>query len=540
MSRTAVASRPTRTVLLAALIVAAAAAVPYLSTLNNYFVRDDFGVVQLLSRKPASYFPRWFVSSWMDDIWGHIPDEVRPFPAVSYQLTSLGGAASPFLHHALNVGLHVACGLLVLAIAWSVFGLGAVASTFAAVVFVLLPVHGESVAWITGRVDSMPAFFYLASFLAFARWRQGGSARATLYATSLAMLFIALFTKQTTITMVATLAAWDLLTFGWPSSLWPWVRVYVPFVALTMAYLALRFVLFGQVVRESQLNGEGLPLFARLVGRHLANVIAGDVRASAVAWTVLILLTAVAWWLLRTCASGERRQWIGRLVYAGPIWWVIGVAPIAVAGYESPRHVYLAAAGWALVLGILVERARQHRASVAWRWSVAALALAVIAFYAVKLHGVVEDWNDMAAVSRRAVVDVRAEALSLPAGSLMIVGAPTRSWEWAVPFSVRPPYTRVDLTEKVFIVTPWLLHCCRSQWFDDTRGILRTWTARHTSAPIVVLRWDPETGAPARISDREYPPLRSLVPVLLELNSRDALDAAMLKIVEQLPVPKQP
>ena len=80
----------------AALVVCLGAVVPYVSTINNYFVRDDFGVVELLASKPATYFPRWFVSSWMDEIWGHVPDEVRPFPAVSYQLTAIGGAASPF------------------------------------------------------------------------------------------------------------------------------------------------------------------------------------------------------------------------------------------------------------------------------------------------------------------------------------------------------------------------------------------------------------------------------------------------------------
>ena len=61
-------------------------------TITNYFVQDDFGVVALLSQKPASYFPRWFVSTWMDDIWGFTPDEIRPFPAVTYQLAALWGA----------------------------------------------------------------------------------------------------------------------------------------------------------------------------------------------------------------------------------------------------------------------------------------------------------------------------------------------------------------------------------------------------------------------------------------------------------------
>ena len=519
----------------AALFVCLGAVVPYASTIDNYFVRDDFGVVELLASKPATYFPRWFVSSWMDEIWGHVPDEVRPFPAVSYQLTALGGAASPFLHHALNIALHAANGLVVLAIALTVARLSLPAATLAAGVFVLLPVHGESVAWITGRVDSMPALFYMAAFWAFARWRDGGSRSAPLYALSLAMLFVALFTKQTTITMVGTLAAWDLLIVGWRRPFWPWVRAYVPFVLMTAGYLALRFLLFGQIVRESQLNAEGLGFFFRLFHHHLAHVVIGRVTAGTAAWATVVGIALCAAWLLRSRPPEERRRVAALLLFFGPVWWVIGVAPTAVAGYESPRHVYLAAAGWAMVLGIVADMAWVGARGLPARRVVAAAALAVCAFYAVGLQRVVSEWNRMAAVSHQAVLDVRAEALASPPGTLIIVGAPTRSWEWSVPFSVRPPYTRVDLTTRAFIITPWLLHCCRGQWFDDTRRILHDWDARHARAPIVILRWNQDTGALSRTTDREYPALRTLTEVLLELKSREALDSNILRLVEQLP-----
>jgi len=183
----------TGTMVLLALAVCLAAILPYLSTIDDYFVRDDFGVVQLLAQKPASYFPRWFVSSWMDEIWGFIPDEVRPFPALSYQVTALGGAASPVLHHALNILIHAANGLLVVAIARTAASLSLPSAAFAGLVFALLPVHTEGVAWITGRVDSMPALFYLASFLAYAIWGQRGSSSSSfLYVGSLAVLVLAL------------------------------------------------------------------------------------------------------------------------------------------------------------------------------------------------------------------------------------------------------------------------------------------------------------------------------------------------------------
>ncbi len=169
-------------------IVFIAAVIAYVVTIDDYFVRDDFGVVQLLAQKPFSSFPQWFASSWMDEIWAYVPDEVRPFPALSYQLTALGGPVSPLLHHALNILIHAANGLLVMAIAMRAAALGVRAAACAGLVFVLLPVHAESVAWITGRVDSMPALFYLASFFTYVRSRQRASRH--LYVWSLVLFFV--------------------------------------------------------------------------------------------------------------------------------------------------------------------------------------------------------------------------------------------------------------------------------------------------------------------------------------------------------------
>jgi len=87
----------------------------------------------------------------------------------------------------------------------------------------------------------------------------------------------------------------------------------------------------------------------------------------------------------------------------------------------------------------------------------------------------------------------------------------------------------------VFVISPWLLHCRRGQWFDDTRQTLGAWQSRQ--GPIVVLRWDAESGALARVSDREYPALRSLIPVLLEVENGDELAAAVLRIVNELTGP---
>ena len=366
---------------------------------------------------------------------------------------------------------------LVLAIALQAARLSLPAATVAAAIFVLLPVHGESVAWITGRVDSMPALFYMLAFWAFARWRDTGSRSRACYALSLAMLFVALFTKQTTITMVATLAAWDLVVLGWPAALWPRLRAYLPFVLLTAAYLALRLVLFGQVVRESTLNAEGARYFGQLFQHHLANVIVGRVPASLAAWAAVIACAAAAVMLLRRLPPESGRRAWRCSSSSGRSGGSSGSRPRRSPVTNPPATCTWRPRAGHSSSGILADLAWLRARTPGRQRLVGALALAVCAFYAVRLHAVVGEWNRMAAVSHQAVLDVRREVLASPRGTLLIAGAPTRSWEWAVPFSVRPPYTRTDLTERAFIITPWLLHCCRGQWLDDTQRILREWHA---------------------------------------------------------------
>jgi hypothetical protein len=518
-------------------VVFMAAVLAYIVTIDDYFVRDDFGVVQLLAQKPFSYFPRWFASSWMDEIWGYVPDEVRPFPALSYQLTALGGPVSPFLHHALNILIHAANGLLVMAIAMYAAALGARAAACAGLIFVLLPVHAESVAWITGRVDSMPAFFYLASFLAYVRSRQRTSPH--LYVWSLVLFFAALFTKQNTITMVATLVGYDVIVAR--RRLVPvvtFVRPYVPFAMMTAGYLWLRLLLFGQVAREGTLNARGLEDFRILLGRHIRHVVAGDMNAPAiVVWVFLAAMVAV--WL-GTRSGGDRteataRGYGRRLLYFGPVWWAIGVLPIAVAGYHSPRHVYLAAVGWAVVLGIAFEAAWQARANPRWHRAVTAGGALVLLFYIVPLYRSVNEWRTMAAVSHTVARDVRSAALAAPEGSLIIIGAPGRSWEWALPFAVRPPFQRTDLRARVFIVSPRALSCCTAPWFEETRHTIRAWSAGANRDSAIALRWDPDTGALSRATGAEMPQLPVLIRSLLDMARPDELDINLRRMLDILP-----
>jgi hypothetical protein len=509
-----------------AVLVVLAACLPYLPTVDDYFTQDDFGVVQLLAGKPWTTFPRWFTMPWMEHIWGYTPDEIRPFVAFTYQVTALAGAARPELHHLLNIALHAANALLVMALARRAVGLSRPAAAFAAVSFALLPVAAESVAWITGRVDSMPAFFYLATVLAYVRWRQGARFG---YAAALLLFFVALFSKQNTITMVATLASYDVIVAR--RRLGPSVVAWLPFALLTGGYLLLRRLLFGASVRGGIDSREQVASAAEMIGRHLLRTVAGHTGPLTAAEGAALLVLAV----LAGVLIVRQRQLLRAAVAFGPLWWIVGAAPVLVAGYESPRHVYLAAAGWAFMLGVFWQTG-EHLLDGRRRWRQVAVcfAAAIPLVYAVRLSGEVHLWGAWARVSRTAVEQIGREAAAAPPGTLLLVSVPRKSWEWATPFVLQPPYSAVDLSARIHLVTPARLHCCGGeQWSTYTRAQILSWAGK-PAAPVIALHFPPETGSLSRTTDSDRPELRLLVRALAATSSWQALDANVIRLTESL------
>ena len=410
------------------------------------------------------------------------------------------------------------------------------AATFAALVFAILPLHAESVVWITGRVDTIPALFFLGSFLAYA-----------LLAPRRARIDAALRSARSSCSSARSSASrtpsswwprwflYDLVAERRPiRASWSWLAPYVPFVALTVAYLLLRYVLFGEVAREGQLTADGLGVSRIFVGKHFQRMFfGGEVTRWPGGYIAALLLPAVAWFLMRSSGAANLRHAPAMVLYFGPCWWILCLAPLVVVGYESTRHVYLAAVGWAIILGLMFH-AFWHVRHAAARYATLRRGAGLFVFYTVGLRAEVADWNVRARVSQKVVADLEREALSTAEGSLLIVGAPARSWEWSLPFAAQPPFTRTDLAERVSIVSPVLIDCCRDQWVERTRRIIRAWAQRE-SAPAVALRWDARTGAYSRLTDREDPALRSQVIALLEPDTFEALDRAMLAILRRVP-----
>jgi hypothetical protein len=518
---------------LLALVVILGAVAPYLPTIDDYFVQDDFGVVGLLSTKPATSFPRWFVSPWMDEIWGEPPDELRPFPAVSYQVAALLGAGSPVANHVINIGFHAVNAWLVFRIAEVAVGLTLPAAALAGLVFAVLPMQAESVAWVTGRVDSMPACFYLASFLLFHLWRtRGGTSR---YGWSVALCFVALFTKQNTVTLPLALVVWDLLGLRRPvRASWEWIRPYVPFVLLTGGYLGLRYAIFGEVAREGRLGPEYVNLFFDNASIHLRRMIFGEAGLSVRPLRAAVMVGA-AFSLVAIVRSlrrdRERTRFLGPSIYFLIVWVALGLAPTIVAGYGSPRHMYLASVGWAVGLGAAYQVLAESKPRKLMPAVAGVLVAVVLAAYVFQLHGEVRLWGRRSAVSRKVVSDIEREAAAVPRGTLLIVDPPQRSSNFTMPYAVQPPFTSDDVAAKVSIVSHSSIHCCASYfWEPYTRKAIVSWMNNPDHPPVVALRWDPQTGALYRLRDADEPFLRTVVALLLESKDVASLDRQILSI----------
>ena len=110
--------------------------------------------------------------------------------AVDYHLWKL----DPKGWHAMNLALHLLATLSVFAFVLLLSGSDAMAG-IAALFFGIHPMHVESVAWVSGRKDSLYALFYLLGCISYLLWAKGRPRRPKHYVAALLCFLLALLAK---------------------------------------------------------------------------------------------------------------------------------------------------------------------------------------------------------------------------------------------------------------------------------------------------------------------------------------------------------
>jgi len=117
-----------------------------------------------------------------------------PLPLLSYAIEYKIWGLNPLPFHITNLLLHLICTFLVFRIL-RVLKLDALYAAAGALIYGVHPMGVESVAWVTERKDLLYTVFYFASFLSYLYYVHAKKHKPSLFAISLGLFILALFSK---------------------------------------------------------------------------------------------------------------------------------------------------------------------------------------------------------------------------------------------------------------------------------------------------------------------------------------------------------
>jgi tetratricopeptide (TPR) repeat protein len=393
------------------LLIGVLAALAFLNTLSGSFVYDDISEILMNPRAHRlSAIPSLLTTEFWQRERGH-GVIYRPVTAATIPPLFLLDGGKPWPFHAANILLHALVSCLLAAVIARLTGDTLLATLFG-ILFALHPAHPEAVAWISGRSELLFATAGALSWWFHLRARQGGrpgcaAAAATLLAASLGA-------KETAFCWPVIFVAADLL---FPEGgaqrrpplrqTWhpPLLRLYGIYAMVSVAWLALRFEVLGQIGRKVQ------------EAAHLLNPLESDPWWPARPFTFLRLLGVAAWkctfpwpgcidygfnqiplargpfaldvvaaaagllafavWARRSWRRRERNPAAMTLLLAACIfllsWLPASSLLVPSVSIFAERNLYLPSSGWCLAAAVLGAWAwRRARSGPAW---VAAAAL---------------------------------------------------------------------------------------------------------------------------------------------------------------------
>jgi hypothetical protein len=411
--------------------------IAYYSILNSYFLSDDFVQVGRVLKGD------WSV------VWGlEHGGFFRPLFILSYVVDSRVWGERPLGYHLTNVLVHGLNSYLVYRLTLSLLRPQKLSEEstrriglVAALLFLLHPSHTEAVSWISGRADLLATLFSLAALLACVFYIESGRARYLLV--SLLSFAFALLSKESAASLPLIIFALSIYLSAETGE-----RVKTAFVAAikTSALFFLLLLLFVVVRREALghwLGGYGAEQhlnfspgwirdrFLQASLRALVPAMPPELSAillKPLKSTAFILVTlgfiALVVLLLRLRRRSEdkaarsRQNRLALLLLAAFVLSLLPVMNLRLSLFDTQgeRFIYWPSVFSVLLithLGFILISGGKRRIL---------LALCLIAFYSVSLHGTNQRWSEAAGASRRLTDELASGAPSEP--SLIVINAP--------------------------------------------------------------------------------------------------------------------
>lgn len=363
---------------LAPLIVAVTAAALHAATLGYGFVWDDArlivtnaGLRSWGGLREALLSDFWITSGpAASGFW-------RPLVTFSYAVDRVWGGGSAWAFHACNVVAHALVSALTVVFARRL-GAGRFAALVAGLWFATMPVHVESVAWISGRTDLLCALFALVALVLDRRDRDAD--RASPGVPALLAGFLALLAKEAAALLplfVMVLERGDVRP-GRRGG----VRWLVPWCVLVAAWAVAHVAFVPPVPPPPYLDAETLSIGRRASLLALPGYL-GFLWPFSTHTPATLLAAPRSWWDARVLLGAALHgtllvalivAWRRRSPWAvaiGMFWGSLlpAIAANLMQAYllYSERFLYLPSVGAAWALALLVEtsgRSRLARAAV--------------------------------------------------------------------------------------------------------------------------------------------------------------------------------
>ena len=271
----------------------------------------------------------------------------------------------------------------------------------AALIFAAHPVNTEAVSWASSVTELFYTLFFLLSFYIYIRRGAGGAGGAGPLIASLLCFMVALLSKETAIVLPLLILAYDYSFYG--KGLVRRYKLYVPYFAIALAFLALRTIVVGGIIHhkevditlyESVINvfPNITDYFSKLMAPVNLNALyvfhpVSTIFAPKAVTGVLISLSAV--FLLVFYSERARAAFTGLLVLALPILPVLYIPAIAAAPMAE-RYLYLPSAGFSLIAAAFLRWVLTDRS----RRIVLAASVALLALYSYGTLKRSEAWRD--------------------------------------------------------------------------------------------------------------------------------------------------
>ena len=165
--------------------------------------------------------------------------DYTPVTTFYFSLVNKIFGMNPFYYHLFNILIHLINGALLFTLGRKIFKFDRLASYLFAVIFIIHPMHVESVAWLTEAKNVLSVFFFVLSWLAFDRFKSIEHHRYIFYVVSLFLFFLSLGAKTISVTFPLLLIIFYFLQHRSNFSFKLFFHT-VPFFGLSLLFSLLR------------------------------------------------------------------------------------------------------------------------------------------------------------------------------------------------------------------------------------------------------------------------------------------------------------